>query len=293
MVSFGGCVGYFLSSIDWKSSYVSSFFSSDATQELISFSILSVLFLITVILTFVTTRDGAISPYRSRDDDLEFLLPTPIIQSPPYSSSLCPPSNHGIATSSPSILSSSSSPTSSRSTIVISQKNGHAVGTTPLPLSSLGEQDLACTPPFLRSPSPPPSPGALLPRCLVYFAPSQRLGFHMRKWTSKIAGRFSTFRAGFRAAQSFLSGASSFLRRRLRQSVTAVHLPPPILVPLMIAHFFSWSAMMALHIFYTDFVGRAIMAGDPNAAVDSPDYAKYDLGIRIGSQVRRHSIWLS
>lgn len=42
--------------------------------------------------------------------------------------------------------------------------------------------------------------------------------------------------------------------------------------------------MMALHIFYTDFVGRAIMGGDPNAAVDSQDYANYDLGIRIGSQ---------
>ena len=43
--------------------------------------------------------------------------------------------------------------------------------------------------------------------------------------------------------------------------------------------------MMALHIFYTDFVGRAIMSGDPNAAAGSQDYAKYDLGIRIGSQV--------
>ena len=42
---------------------------------------------------------------------------------------------------------------------------------------------------------------------------------------------------------------------------------------------------MAIHIFYTDFVGRAIMGGDPNAVAGSQDYARYDLGIRIGSQV--------
>jgi len=127
-------------------------------------------------------------------------------------------------------------------------------------------------------PSPPPSP-TVPPCCLFLFAPPSIRGLRLPRWISKKL----CFRFRFRSSTTTsLSAVWSGLRRRLRLSAAARL--PPVLIPLLVSHFFSWSAMMALHIFYTDFVGRAIMDGDPNAGPESDELARYNLGIRIGSQ---------
>lgn len=56
-----------------------------------------------------------------------------------------------------------------------------------------------------------------------------------------------------------------------------------VLRRLSLAHFFSWSALMAFNLFYTDFMGQAVYGGNPNAPEDSNERALYDEGIRMGS----------
>lgn len=237
--------------------------------------------------------------YRNQKNDSDVL---------PLPSSFCAPSLDDVGSS--SSCSSASSPH-----FIGGQLNGHLSSnqSTLSPRTKTLNGDVAAIsasaakkpptsieiPPHISSSPPPPSP-TLFPRCLLLLAPSLR-AFRIRRWfwktyhrfcPSSSSSSFSKFRflscssssssSIFRFPLSLFSNLSSFLRRRLR--ISAVHLPP-ILVPLMTSHFFSWSAMMAIHIFYTDFVGRAIMSGDPNASADSPEFARYDLGIRIGSQV--------
>jgi len=234
MVSFGGCVGYFLSSIDWKSSYISLFFPEDSSQELISFSILTFLFLFTVILTLSSTRESAISAYKRLRRRR-------------------PPRDNGIGDSTESDASASDDATSPLIRVKSDENASLRLHACPSP-------DITRS----RSDSPTlPVPLKFLPLIL---RPLNRL---QRRLCRLIP------------ATASITAACTALAHRLKPSPSSI---PPILIPLMVAQFFSWSAMMALLIFYTDFVGRAVMGGDPNASVGSPEFVNYDLGVRVGSQ---------
>ena len=40
---------------------------------------------------------------------------------------------------------------------------------------------------------------------------------------------------------------------------------PAVLKRLAVAHFFSWTAVMAFNLFFTDYVGQSVYGGNPNA----------------------------
>ncbi|KAL4224971.1 hypothetical protein ACF0H5_015667 [Mactra antiquata] len=58
---------------------------------------------------------------------------------------------------------------------------------------------------------------------------------------------------------------------------------PHVLRHLTLAHFCSWTAVMGFNLFFTDFVGNAVYAGNPNAPEDSLLRNRFDEGVRMGS----------
>ena len=58
---------------------------------------------------------------------------------------------------------------------------------------------------------------------------------------------------------------------------------PYVLRQLAVAHFCSWTAVMGFNLFFTDYVGNAVFAGNPNAPEDSYLRARFDEGVRMGS----------
>ena len=58
---------------------------------------------------------------------------------------------------------------------------------------------------------------------------------------------------------------------------------PKELVILFITSLLGWLTFSTFAIFYTNFVGQAIMKGNPHAAENSTALHKYDTGVRYGS----------
>lgn len=58
---------------------------------------------------------------------------------------------------------------------------------------------------------------------------------------------------------------------------------PYVLRHLTLAHFCSWTAVMGFNLFFTDFVGHAVYAGNANAPEDSFLRNRFDEGVRMGS----------
>jgi solute carrier family 45 protein 3 len=58
---------------------------------------------------------------------------------------------------------------------------------------------------------------------------------------------------------------------------------PLVLRRLLLAHFFSWTAVMTFNVFFTDYVGQAVYLGSPNVPPDHSIRLLYDEGVRMGS----------
>lgn len=73
------------------------------------------------------------------------------------------------------------------------------------------------------------------------------------------------------------------MHRRLPRTIQNLLDVPIVLRKLALANLFTWSAVMAFNLFYTDFVGQIIYGGNPNAPENSHLQKLYDEGVRMGS----------
>ena len=89
----------------------------------------------------------------------------------------------------------------------------------------------------------------------------------------------NTKRAGFKRQQTLEMQAEVDLRTYLR---SIIHLPRALVV-LCVTNLFCWMSLVCYSLFFTDFVGQAVMGGDPGAAVGSEARRRYDDGVRLGS----------
>uniref|UniRef100_A0A8K9XNQ2 Solute carrier family 45 member 4b n=1 Tax=Oncorhynchus mykiss TaxID=8022 RepID=A0A8K9XNQ2_ONCMY len=57
---------------------------------------------------------------------------------------------------------------------------------------------------------------------------------------------------------------------------------PPQLLRLCVCHLLTWFSIIAEAVFYTDFMGQVIYAGDPTAPANSTDLQNYHKGVQMG-----------
>uniref|UniRef100_A0A8C7JEZ9 Solute carrier family 45 member 4 n=1 Tax=Oncorhynchus kisutch TaxID=8019 RepID=A0A8C7JEZ9_ONCKI len=57
---------------------------------------------------------------------------------------------------------------------------------------------------------------------------------------------------------------------------------PPQLLRLCVCHLLTWFSIIAEAVFYTDFMGQVIYAGDPTAPANSTNLQKYHKGVQMG-----------
>ncbi|XP_018580850.1 proton-associated sugar transporter A [Scleropages formosus] len=62
----------------------------------------------------------------------------------------------------------------------------------------------------------------------------------------------------------------------------AIYRMPPSLRSLCTNHFLGWLSFEGMLLFYTDFMGEVVFAGDPKAPHDSEAYKRYNAGVSMG-----------
>ncbi|XP_067935574.1 solute carrier family 45 member 3-like [Watersipora subatra] len=76
---------------------------------------------------------------------------------------------------------------------------------------------------------------------------------------------------------------SRFVLSIIPQGIVSLFTIPYALRRLVYANFFSWAAVMAFLLFYTDYMGEVVYGGKPSAAVGTVLRHQYDDGVRMGS----------
>ncbi|XP_010880286.4 proton-associated sugar transporter A isoform X2 [Esox lucius] len=68
----------------------------------------------------------------------------------------------------------------------------------------------------------------------------------------------------------------------MRLLCSAIYRMPPSLRSLCTNHFLGWLSFEGMLLFYTDFMGEVVFAGDPKAPHDSEAYQRYNAGVSMG-----------
>ncbi|XP_064635225.1 solute carrier family 45 member 3-like [Lineus longissimus] len=76
---------------------------------------------------------------------------------------------------------------------------------------------------------------------------------------------------------------TSGIYQKLPWAIQNICEAPGVLKKLMMADFFSWSAIMCFNLYFSDFVGQYVYDGDPNSVEGSKAQIAYDNGVRNAS----------
>ncbi|KAI3380737.1 hypothetical protein SNEBB_001559 [Seison nebaliae] len=80
-----------------------------------------------------------------------------------------------------------------------------------------------------------------------------------------------------------LKKPKTFLRRIIPIYFVYFFRAPYVLRKLAYTDFFSWAGLMCWNFFYTDWIGRRLFLGNPNELISERSHQRYDTGIRSGS----------
>ncbi|CAH1786398.1 unnamed protein product [Owenia fusiformis] len=270
MCSLGGCIGYLITSLDWKSSSIGQYFGN---QEKSVFSLLILLFLFTMFATICIAEEEPLSPIEVKPSDKLYLTPNNsfIVKTMDDQEGLTVGVNDlGYETSSNQSLSDDNC-----NNFPLSLQPSQIVHNNEVSLHN--EKSLNTNKSLQNSRS------------------SQNDRFPIKKSRTKcdealtneacarIAMRVTAMTKIKRIIHSIFSFIALKIYNVLPSTVKNILQIPLVLRKLAFANFCSWTAIMSFNLFFTDFVGQHIYGGNPNADETSHLSHLYDQGVRMGS----------
>ena len=248
MCSLGGCIGYFITALDWNSSSIGIYFGG---QEKSAFSMLIVLFTFTMVATLMVAEEHPLESEQSQtqaqvklNDDLEH---TNLLKGQGHD-------HHS----------------SDRMNGLVVYESGYET------CSNQSYTDESMYHQVMPNGKPQSKDNSVSGRKLWSLTECS-LPLPGKDCNMPFRLRLTSF------CSAALVGFYGWVLRHSPPFVQNLFTIPYILRKLALALFCSWSAIMSFNLFFTDFVGQAIYGGNPNGPEDSLLRTRYDSGVRTGS----------
>ena len=247
MVSLGGCIGYFLTALDWSSYTVGLYFGG---QEQSAFSVLIVLFTLALFTTLIVAEEKPVIV--ARQPSIEYM------SSDKGSSENVKKINQTL---------------DQIHQAIVRDKDRFGLGPTDPGYETSSNQSIndeyqSARLSNLKEELELANNGSSDEACSIFARKQWHIPF--TRWT-------------FTTCEGLSHIICMRIMKLMPRSIKTLYNVPAVLKRLALANYCSWTAVMGFNLFYTDYVGQAVYGGNPNAPEDSHERVLYDEGVRMAS----------